>query len=107
MRASVFDRSPEGRAGRSSASRKDTTDQIRAEELMAASGRYRAIVSQATASVAQTDLAAASSSSTSASATSSGYDQAELLDLPHAADHRSRRSAPLSGTVSATRERGA
>ena len=57
MRASVFDRTPEGKAQQIIGIAKDTTDQKRTEEQMAASeARYRAIVSQATASVAQTDL---------------------------------------------------
>lgn len=57
MRASVFDRTSEGLAKQIIGIAKDTTDQMRAEEQMAVSeARYRAIVSQATASVAQTDL---------------------------------------------------
>ena len=57
MRASVFDRTPDGKAKQIIGTAKDTTDQKRAEEQIAASeARFRAIVSQATATVAQTDL---------------------------------------------------
>ncbi|HNM61739.1 MAG TPA: PAS domain S-box protein [Nitrospira sp.] len=82
MRASVFDRSPEGRARQIIGIAKDTTDQLRAEELMAASeARYRAIVSQATASVAQTDLTGRFVFVNQRFCDILGYDQAELLDL--------------------------
>ncbi|MGC3974473.1 MAG: PAS domain S-box protein [Nitrospira sp.] len=82
MRASVFDRSPEGRAKQIIGIAKDTTDQMRTEELMAASeARYRAIVSQATASVAQTDLTGRFVFVNQRFCDILGYDQKELLRL--------------------------
>ncbi|MCW5798634.1 MAG: PAS domain S-box protein [Nitrospira sp.] len=82
MRASVFDRTPEGFAKQIIGIAKDITDQMRAEEQMAASeARYRAIVSQATASVAQIDLTGRFVFVNQRFCDILGYDQAELLGL--------------------------
>ncbi len=82
MRASVFDRTAGGKAKQIIGVAKDTTDQKRAEEQIAASeARFRMFVSQATATVAQTDLTGRFLFVNQRYCDILGYEESELLGL--------------------------
>lgn len=95
VRATVFERTGDGRAKQIIGSARDVTDQQRAEEALRRSeARFRAIVSQATAAVAQTDLTGRFLFVNRRFCNLLGYSESELLgmrmqevtdpeDLPH------------------------
>jgi PAS domain S-box-containing protein len=82
VRAAVFDRTPERRAKEIIGSAKDTTDQMRAEQQIAAGeARFRALVNQATAAVSQTDLTGRFLFVNRRFCDILGYEESELLGL--------------------------